>query len=396
MTGLWKSFAGMIRIRITSGSLPLTLSRINDFGIVLLDLKYMDELTAEATIYRCDYASVYKYLSQHGENIKIVNTTGIFWSLKKLLKRPLLVAGVIIYLTFALYLPTRILFVKVDGNSTIPTNLILEKAEKCGIGFGESRRQVRSESVKNALLGEISELQWVGVNTYGCIAVISVKERSTPKQEENFTGVSNIVATRDGVITDLSSTQGTIKCKVGQAVTAGQVLVSGYIDCGIFIKATRAQGEIFATTLREMTLKTPAEHSVRTCQTTQKTNYILQIGKKLINLSQDSGISPSTCVKMYETKRLMLPGGFGLPAAIISERIIVHEQDTVDTTEEDSAEWMKHSLRRYLQKQMVAGSIINHSEVIATEEGNHCLYGRYFCREMIGQERYEGIIQNDG
>ena len=396
MTGLWKSFAGMVRVRITSGSLPITLSRINDRGVVLLDLKYIDELTAEATVYRSDCSFLQDYLSSRGQSIKVVEKAGVFWAFQKLLHRPVLVLGVIIYLAFALYLPTRVLFVHVDGNSLVPTNLILEKADKCGIGFGVSRREVRNERIKNALLGEIPELQWVGVNTYGCVAVISVKERSVTKQEEQIVGVSNIVASRDGVVTELFCTKGAVKCRVGQAVKAGQILVSGYTDCGIFIKASRAQGEIFATTLHEVALKTPMQCAARSNKTSEKTKYSLQIGKKLIKLSQDSGISPSTCVKMYETKYMELPGGFRLPVALICERFIIHEQKAVDTSEEDAQKWLKHFSRAYLQSQMIAGYIIDYSEVLVSEDDSYCLYGRYFCHEMIGQERNEEIIQNNG
>lgn len=396
MTGLWKSFTGMIRIRITSGALTSAISKINHFGIALMDVTYVDELTIEATIYRCDYRTVNDYISRCGHGLKIIKRLGIFWSIKKLLTRPLLVLGLLIYLLLALYLPTRILFVRVDGNTEISTNLILENAEKCGIGFGESRRQVRSERVKNMLLAEIPELQWVGVNTYGCVAVISVKERSITKQEASTTGVSNIIAIRDGVITEVSSSQGTLKCRVGQAVKAGQILVSGYVDCGIVTKATRAHGEIFASTLREITVKTPGEYNVRASQIAQKTKYCLQIGKKLINLSQDSGISPSTCVKMYERKQLALPGGFKLPVSLIIERVITNKQQVSDVNQEEAAIWVKRFSRDYLQKQMIAGSIISCSESVVLEGDEYCLYGRYFCREMIGQERHEEIIHYNG
>lgn len=37
--------------------------------------------------------------------------------------------------------------------------------------------------MKNALLSAIPELQWAGVNTYGCRAVISVRERTLPERK---------------------------------------------------------------------------------------------------------------------------------------------------------------------------------------------------------------------
>ena len=83
-----------------------------------------------------------------------------------------MVIGLCLLLLLVCILPTRVLFMRVEGNESIPENLILEAAEDCGIRFGASRSAVRSEKVKNGILSRISELQWVGVNTKGCIAVI--------------------------------------------------------------------------------------------------------------------------------------------------------------------------------------------------------------------------------
>ena len=70
--------------------------------------------------------------------------------------------------------------------------------------------------------------------------------------DQKSAGVGSIVASRDGVITSITTTKGTPLCKAGQAVKAGQILISGYTDCGISIRADPAEGEVFAETYREM------------------------------------------------------------------------------------------------------------------------------------------------
>ena len=92
-----------------------------------------------------------------------------------MLFRPVLLAGLGILFLLAMYLPSRVLFIRVEGNMQIPDRQILAAAEECGIRFGASRREVRSEKVKNALLSSVPQLQWAGVNTAGCVATISVR-----------------------------------------------------------------------------------------------------------------------------------------------------------------------------------------------------------------------------
>lgn len=394
--GLWRSLTGMIRVQITSASLSKTLSKINDLGIILQEVTYIDELTIEASINRYDYRCIKSYADRQGETIRVIKKYGVYWAVKRIIKRPLLLVGIGIYTVLALYLPTRVLFVQVEGNSTVETKMIIEKAEKCGIIFGASRREVRSERVKNALLGEIPELQWAGVNTYGCVAVISVKERSAVEKASQPQGISSIVAIRDGVISELVVAQGSALCKVGQAVKAGEVLVSGYTDCGIIVRATRAQGEIYAQTLRELTVVSPSVYRIRVSEIAQKEKYSVLIGKKLINLSQDSGISTAECVKMIEIRKLTLPGGFQLPIALVIERYVHSDCQDAEMREADIQIRMQEFSKEYLESQMVAGKVDNKAEVNAAKEGSYYLYGRYACHEMIGQERIEEIINRYG
>ena len=79
--------------------------------------------------------------------------------------------------------------------------------------------------MKNALLQQIPTLQWAGINTDGCVATISVREKTVQMQQDVRYPVISIVAVRDGYITQMTVTAGSAGCKVGQSVEKGQVLI---------------------------------------------------------------------------------------------------------------------------------------------------------------------------
>jgi similar to stage IV sporulation protein len=295
-----------------------------------------------------------------------------------------------------LYLPTRVLFVKVEGNINIPDRLIISEAEQCGIGFGASRRHVRSEKMKNALLSAIPQLQWAGVNTTGCVAIISVKERSETDQVKQDYGVNSIIAARDGVIRDIIVTRGNALCKTGQAVKQGQVLVSGYTDCGIFIKAEPAEAEIFAQTLRNLDVVSPHYFAKRTNEMGVTKRYSVRIGKNIINFCKDSGISDAEYVKMYKEKILTLPGGFQLPVALIIEQNVRYDYVQMPAPADDGTAWLTQKADKYLRNQMIAGSILDSNVFVEQLDDVYHLSGNYSCLESIGQVRGEENIQNDG
>lgn len=391
--GLFRSLAGLVVVRITSADLSGILSQISVRNIQLLRVEWSDDLICQATVYQIDCGIIEKLVKTRGDKIEIIRKIGVYWGARSLLRRPVLVFGTIIFLLIALYMPSRILFVNVKGNSVIPANKILEAADNCGISFFASRREIRSEKIKNVLLEQIPELQWVGVNTAGCVATISVTEKSAADQKKTDNAVGSIIASRDGVIKECTVTRGEPVCRVGQAVKAGQVLVSGYTDCGIAIKATRAEAEIYAQTLRDLEVITPVNAVQRGQVISTKTIFSVLIGKKLINLFKDSGISDAGCVKMYKEYYLTLPGGFQLPLGLLRQTRIYYSDQTETTPQENTYLWLTNSAEDYLCRQMIAGQILSQDRSVSVQNGVCILEGQYACLEMIGQFKREEFIQ---
>lgn len=389
---LWQSINGMVTLRLTCADPPGTLTVIHNTGIVLHQVTMPDEMTLTVTVRRQDAGTLHRILKNKGVDIQRDGHRGLYWTLCSVLRRPVLLGGILILLALCAYLPTRVFFFRVEGNVTVPTRLILEQAAACGLDFGASRREVRSEKVKNALLEAVPQLQWAGVNTSGCVATISVRERALSSLQDPAGGVSSIVATRDGIIQEVTVTGGNAMCKVGQAVKKGQILVSGYTDCGISIRAERAKGEVYAVTERKMTACMPTDWAYRGENQTVTKKYGLIIGKKRINFYKGSGILDTECVKMYEEKFLTLPGGLQLPLAIVTEVWISYPPSSVSVSVDESSSKLTDLAQEHLQQAMIAGRILSKSETVSQEDGVLKLEGIYGCLEMIGKEQNEEII----
>ena len=393
--GILGSITGTCLVQITSASTSEILSLANKNGIVLYNIAYVNDLSIQANIYRHEFNLLKKLLIPRGSQVEIIKRKGIYWKIKGLIYRPVLLVGLTILLALVLFLPTRVMFYQVEGNVDIPARLIIEKASQCGIEFLASRRDVRSERVKNALLSAIPELQWVGVNTYGCTAIITVKERTASEHADKQTQINSIVASRDGIIQELTVTQGNPLCKVGQAVKKGQILVSAYTDCGISIRAQSAVAEISALTFRNFQSVTPTICHKRTDFGGTVTHYALRIGKNIINFCKDSGISDTRCVKMYSEYTLTLPGGFTLPVVLVKIQEHSYVVKEAQLPEEELT-WVTNAARSYLGSQMVGGKILQSGVVTQIRDGAYCHFGSYYCSELIGKVHIEEILKRNG
>ncbi len=387
----------MVNLEITTSENSGAFRAIADGGIEIFHTRQIDDLTARFQVTRGNFPAVKSLCQSRGDTIRLVGRDGVYWVLKSLLRRKLLLAGGLLLVFLALFLPSRVLFIRVEGNETIPANQILEAAESCGICFGASRRQVRSEKVKNALLERMPELGWVGVNTQGCTATISVWERTVTQATESETqGCGNIVAVLDGVITECTATQGNLLCAPGQAVLAGEVLISGYIDCGICIQAVQAEGEVYAETRRNLTAVVPSEYQKRAEAAEEGKKISLIIGKNRINLWKDSRIWDTTCGRIYEEYYLTLPGGFRLPVALAVETYTAWDTEAAALDESEGESLLAAFARDYLKQQMVAGRMDSEDYTFTGADGSYRLFGSYICTEMIGKRQRLEIGEYDG
>ena len=172
-------------------------------------------------------------------------------------------------------------------------------------------------------------------------------------------------------------------------MTEGQILISGYTDCGICIRASKAEGEVFAKTERSLSVISPAIWTQKEEKQAVTKKYALIIGKKRINFYKASGILDTSCDKMYLESYLTLPGGFRLPVILLTE-VYTYRESVLMQTEEPT---MSEFTQSYLRQQMVSGMILAMSERMHQREGVFCLEGKYICTEMIGRIRNEEIIK---
>ena len=385
---------GWVRVEHTGADTASALAEFERSGITLFDVVSVDELTVRFSVSAAHLHRVTELTERRGEKLTVIRKMGLLWTLRSIVHRPLLMGGLAFLLLTACVLPGRIFFISVEGNERISPALILEAAADAGLSFGTSARDIRSEQIKNRILDALPELKWAGVNTYGSRAVLTVRERDDAPEEAENHKVQHIAAARDGMILSATVTAGSGLCAVGQAVQAGDILISGYTDCGISIRATAARGKILAATMRNLTVYTPLIRLERAEKTETNVRYSVRIGKKQINFYKGSGISGAGCVKMYSEYVLRLPGGFSLPVTLRKEWVTDCELRESQTP--DSDQWLKAFADAYVQSQMVSGSVTRKEQILQEDGGCRILEGKYACIEDIGICKDEKIGEFHG
>lgn len=387
--GFWQSSTGEVQVKIVSAEIPRILDFLIKQDIPLSKIEYIDDFTVTFWI-SVRYLHHIKAICRKKDiSYSVEGQKGIYWVIQFLRKRPLLLVNIITLLFLTLFIPRYIFFFSVEGNVTLPDRLILEAADSCGIRFGISRKQIRSEKMKNALLEALPELQWAGINTKGCTATISVQERASPPKTDPPYKVTKIVSDQDAIILSCTANHGNLLCKPGQAVKAGQTLISGYTDVGLTTLAGSAKGEIIGKTKHELQVIIPLNRIQRINTESQKEKISIIIGKNRINLWDTRGLSYGECGKISKTYPLCLFGKFLLPFRLEIETYFFFQGKAALPIPEENVYKFCES---YIVDHAIAGKVTqsNYQQF----ENNGCLYidAQFSCEEMIGREQAEELI----
>lgn len=384
------SIYGIWIMKLVSADPQKAMKSIRDAGITLMEVEQTDLLTWQFKVQVHDGKKIIRMATKSGYDCQIIEKYGFNPIVSSAKRRPVLIIGLMLLLFFSVWLPSRVLFIEIQGNETLSAQSIMEEAKDCGIIMGASRRFVRSQQVKNTLLDKLPQLQWAGVETIGCVAVITVRERQPVQSKPISDGICSIVANRDGIIHSITVLKGNALCKPGQAVKTGQVLISAYTDCGICIRADRANGEVLGLTQHKISTIFPREWMSRGDYDKKETKFSLIIGKKQINFYKDSGILGMSCAKIYEQKYMTLPGGFQLPICLLIEQRLYYENTSY--LDMDGTVCMQDFSKRYVLSQTQGGKIEYMQELFREANGCLILDGTYGCVENIGKVQMEEEI----
>lgn len=357
-------------------------------GIVFWDLEWKSEICMRVRILLRQEEAVRQIAEQTGGEVTVLRRRGapVLWGRFK--TRYVLLAGVA---AFWLLLFGGNLFIwefRVSGNENIPTETVLRALENYGITIGSPGLSIDQEDMRNHVLLELSDASWLTVNVKGCVAYVQVVERKRPPDIADEGGVWNIVATRDGLVTQVRALNGKPLVAAGSTVTEGQLLVAGiYETRDQRTYMTHSLGTVEARTWRELSVSVPLTITEKSGEKREKTAISVDFGKKRIKLWGRGSISGANCDKITYYHPLSLPGGLRLPITLVRETVTVYESPKpVRRTREEAQKEGENLLLRQLESELEESGTVTDTRFSSAEEGDYLVVVlRAECREQIGK-----------
>ena len=199
---------------------------------------------------------------------------------------------------------------------------------------------------------------------------------------------ADVTASRSGVITEIRVFEGEALVARGDAVTAGQTLVSGERAARRGeTRTVHACAEITAHTWHELTASAPLTACVREGTGAARYRFALLIGNARINFYADSGISGTECDKITKIWELGIKNVFSLPVAAVFETVQPYTLSETALSREAVRASLEEELRAALKERLgETGTVLSEYFTASEENGMLTLTLRSECEERIDKE----------
>ncbi len=225
----------------------LNLCRLNK--IVLWELKNNGGVISACTDL-VSYKKIRSVARKSGMTVRIKRKYGLPFFLSRHKRRFGVIAGVLVGTVLLLVLSTRIWSIDVIGNTRVPSEKIIGVFEELGVRKGVARSKIDIKTIEFDALRKLDELSWLNINISGSKALVEVREAvEQPEIDDNDNTPTDIVASKDGIITVIRPFNGTAEQSIGNVVVKGDLLISGIEENrDLTVTFCKARGYVVART----------------------------------------------------------------------------------------------------------------------------------------------------
>lgn len=202
------------------------INKCNSYNIELYNIKYIDKDNIIVKIKKDDFDNIkiYNYYS----NIEIYNKVGIDYYIHKIYKLKYFILCFIIMIIFMFLVSNIILKINVIHSNKKIRELVYSELYDNGIKIFSIKKDFNKlENIKNKiLLNNKDKLEWISITNIGMTYVVRVEERiiDNIKNEHDY---CNVVAIKEGIVTNIFSDKGDILVNVNDIVRKDDILITG-------------------------------------------------------------------------------------------------------------------------------------------------------------------------
>lgn len=388
MLYLLRLITGYVKFRATGRFPERFMNLCAKNGIVIWDPEMQDG-ALYGFMSLSDYKRIRTYARAAKIRCRVLKRYGLIFVYNRYRHRFGIPIGTAVFAVILYFLSGSIWSIKVVGNETVSSDVILSQLSDIGVYEGIMSSSIDTENARQQLLINNTSLSWAAINISGCFVTVDVREVDSIEQDTDNTPC-NIIAAKGGVIKTIMARGGVPAIKVGEAVIPGDLLVSGIIELKtgstVFVEA---DAEVLAEVEYQKEVFVPFKQTETVPLETSSTRCVLQIFNIKIPLFLGSYDKPC-----YIERETVCPSinGADLPLKLHYAYFTDTQKVTYTISEETAKKKCEEQIKTIEEKELP--KIVSSSNTVFTVEKDGVrMTKKYICLEDIAKK--EIILQSD-
>lgn len=311
---------GTVTLRVEGPFLERYFNICAAAGMGFWNSRPISDTQMEVTISRWDRKQAEALAEKALCQVQVVGEAGLPAFFRQFRRRYGMALGALLVVGLFCILSQFVLVIEVEGNVQVSQSEIIAQLQRNGFRVGSYGPGVDVRAISNRVLLDMEELSFLTINITGIRAQVIVREADPVPEILDRDRPADIVADRDGVVVRVNLTGGRRVVEKGQAVLAGETLISGLFlnERGdgsgevVSTKQVMAQGEVWAITSRTLQAVTPLQ-ALQPGEEGEQTGYGLTLLGRRLNFYGSSSNLDTECAKMSILYPITLPDGQQLP-----------------------------------------------------------------------------------
>lgn len=355
---LWNYIRGYVIIIVTGRSLERFINICSKRQMLLWDIVRKDAESASMKASIRGFKLMRPAAKKSGCRVHIKKKCGLPFCLYRFKKKKGFKVGLLLFASLLILSTSIIWDIEIICGKPELIPQVLNVLEVESIGRGSFKRGLDPKNIASRIALEVEGLAWVGVEIKGVKLSVTVKDSIEPpvliKNNESF----NIVAERDGLITNMEVYAGNALVKEGDTVRKGQVLVSGKLQSKNPDFGTRdvhALGKVIAKTWYESSLPVSMVYTQRLkTQKSHDTVYLRFLDRKL----KIGGEPPFEIYETQTVDKFLSPFGIKLPIGLTVETSFEIMERQVDLTMDEAISVALETAKKDLEARMPEDCVV--------------------------------------
>ncbi len=384
-----KWIIGYIYLSITGDGKERFINICKKNNIHFLNLS-VKESSYDAILLTKDYKLLSPFIKKTGIDIQITNKKGLPHLFYKYKKRKIFVLCMICFILLIYSFSFFIWNINIEGTNNYTEEQIIKHVRDNYVNTGTPIKNIDCNALEKSLRNDFEDLAWISCEIKGTRLNICLMETIEDEKVHQITEPCNIVACKDGIITDILVSNGTKVVKPGDEIKKNDILITGVVnvyneyDELLETNYVSAKGSIIALVSYEYSDEFELSSTQKKYTGETKNNYQLCLFNSFLPYYK-SKIKYETYDTIKEDKNIKIGDSFYLPGFL---RVTSYKEYTVETitlSEKEAREKAQNRLNIYIDNLKKKGvSILENNVKITFENGRCKAEGNLLVKESIG------------